>query len=136
MEEFRVEFYSDFCEVDKYSILMTDFIVKNNSDLSSEERFNINFALRELMNNAVEHGNCSDPQKKIFCTVISREKRITLIVEDEGDGFDLSQEIFDNTKRDDLENRRRGIWVLKKLGFDVVVKKNKVTAQYKREGKE
>ncbi|SDY22842.1 ATP-binding protein [Tindallia californiensis] len=135
MKEFRVEFYSDFCEVDKHSILVTDFVVDHNGNLSSEERFNINFALRELMNNAVEHGNLSDPQKKIICTATSEEECITLIVQDEGDGFDLFQKNFDDTKRDDLENRRRGIWLLEKLGFDVVVEKNKVIAQYKREGK-
>ena len=46
---------------------------------------------RELLKNAVEHGNHSNPDLKIMCTIEMHENnKVTLSVEDSGDGFQYS----------------------------------------------
>lgn len=130
MREYEVEFASDFEGADYYSILLTNYIEKHYDNLTSEESFNINFALRELLNNAVEHGNQNDPDKKVSCIVSGSENGITIIVKDEGTGFTIKDFGRHQTEQADLEIRKRGLWLLGKLGFTVEVKGNNVIAHY------
>ncbi len=45
--------------------------------------------LRELLNNAIEHGNYNISRKKVTCSILHiRDKKFQVIVEDEGRGFD------------------------------------------------
>ncbi|RQD70307.1 MAG: ATP-binding protein [Tindallia sp. MSAO_Bac2] len=130
MREYQVEFISDFKEADYYSVLLTTYIEKHYDHITAEESFNINFALRELLNNAVEHGNHNDPEKKVRCIVSGSENGITIIVKDEGDGFTIRDVQRQQPEQADLEIRKRGLWLLDKLGFTVEVEGNNVTAHY------
>jgi len=53
----------------------------------AEISFGLELAARESLNNAVLHGNCSDPGKAIQLELRGARKWITLSVEDEGKGF-------------------------------------------------
>lgn len=63
-----------------------------------QEEENIKVIARELFLNAVDHGNCNDPQKTIRCTAELLEPAgIKITVTDEGDGFNYEkfrQEIY------------------------------------------
>ncbi len=51
-------------------------------------RFAAELLLRELLTNAVIHGCRSDPSRQVVCVVRWRARRLTIAVEDDGDGFD------------------------------------------------
>lgn len=51
----------------------------------------IGIAVRECMVNAVVHGNRYNLRKKIRLTVSQSADRLTIVIVDEGDGFDASQ---------------------------------------------
>ncbi len=55
-----------------------------------EEQHQIAMAVRECMVNAVVHGNRYSKKKKVHLDIERSEKSLTVIVGDEGEGFDLS----------------------------------------------
>jgi len=74
-----------------------------------EEDANIILVLRELINNAIEHGNKKD--KNLIVTVIithMADKRFKIVVEDEGNGFDYNS-INYRLSDDPTQVRNRGL---------------------------
>ncbi len=79
----------------------------------SDAQYWIWLATQEALNNAIEHGNKMDTNKKVQLkvTVDAGEFRIT--VKDEGDGFDLSK-VPDPTKPENiLKTSGRGLFYMK-----------------------
>jgi serine/threonine-protein kinase RsbW len=50
----------------------------------------IGMAVRECMVNAVVHGNRYNTRKRVHFQVLKGEGRLTIVIRDEGEGFDLS----------------------------------------------
>src|SRR5215470_9971499 len=50
----------------------------------------IGMAVRESMVNAVVHGNRYNSRKKVHLSITKAPDRLTIVIADEGDGFDLS----------------------------------------------
>lgn len=50
----------------------------------------LGMAVRESMVNAVAHGNRYNSRKKVHLTVSKASDHLTVVIEDEGEGFDLS----------------------------------------------
>lgn len=70
--------------------------------------FELKLVLRELLINAVEHGNQKLYERKISCHVnATSEPRCKLVVEDEGGGFDHNS-VNVEMPEDPLQNRNRG----------------------------
>ena len=70
--------------------------------------------LKELVINAIEHGNNFDENKKVYVTFKNLKDKLIITVEDEGDGFDWID--FLDNKCLDLEGeeeRGRGIVMTK-----------------------
>lgn len=88
--------------------------------------FNINFMLREVMNNAVEHGNKFDEKKKVSCEIHLVDSTLIFEVEDEGDGIDLSSTPFSPDNDYILRERHRGMKVIEDLNFKVSVMDNRI----------
>ncbi len=55
-----------------------------------EQLHQLGLAVRETMVNAVVHGNRYSARKKVHVTVIKAADRLTIVIADEGDGFDPS----------------------------------------------
>jgi serine/threonine-protein kinase RsbW len=56
------------------------------------KEFDIELSLREALGNAVVHGNQEDPEKKVHIRVrCGRGKGISIIVADQGKGFDFGK---------------------------------------------
>ena len=55
-----------------------------------EQLHQLGLAVRETMVNAVVHGNRYSSRKKVHVTVIKAHDRLTIVIADEGDGFDPS----------------------------------------------
>jgi anti-sigma regulatory factor (Ser/Thr protein kinase) len=51
--------------------------------------FNFRLVLDETIQNAILHGNCSDPHKTVSVTIQGHKKKIDMVVTDEGCGFSL-----------------------------------------------
>lgn len=89
--------------------------------------FKINFLLRELLNNAVEHGNKFSLEKKVMCRILQDGNYLILEVKDEGDGIILSNQTFDSDDADILlRDRKRGFPLLIEMAFRVDVAGNQV----------
>ena len=55
-----------------------------------DDQYRIGMAVRECMVNAVVHGNRYNARKKVHLTVSRSPDRLTIVISDEGEGFDLS----------------------------------------------
>ncbi len=114
-----------------------DYVAKQIKDITeyfkidAQTVFYINIVLRELMLNAIEHGNNENYDKivEIIFSLHLLDKICILSIKDEGDGFDwknLSKRIGDE---DILRNRHRGIFIVENLAEKIDIKKNKISVQ-------
>lgn len=78
-----------------------------------DRRYQIGLAVRESVVNAVVHGNSYSDQKKVRLSVSKAPDRLTVLVADEGQGFDAS-EVPDPLDPQQLLNRSgRGILLIR-----------------------
>ncbi len=56
--------------------------------LDEDDLYRVGIAIRECMVNAVVHGNRYNSRKKVHLKVERTPDRLTVVVQDEGDGFD------------------------------------------------
>ena len=73
------------------SVELADRIVRRFSlkaGCTEQQQSEISLAVREVVANAVFHGNAGDAGKKVSLAVEVREKGIVICVRDEGQGFD------------------------------------------------
>ena len=77
----------------------------------------------EAVTNAIEHGNDSDPTKKVIIDFRLNGKRAELWVEDEGEGF-KREDIADPLDTENLlEDGGRGIFLIERLADEVAYEK-------------
>lgn len=77
-------------------------------------RESLRLILDEAITNAMEHGNRWNPEKKISVNIKKTENCINVMISDEGDGFQFSQNFFQVTQPP-LKDRGRGIQLIKYL---------------------
>ncbi|ABZ84243.1 hypothetical protein HM1_1673 [Heliomicrobium modesticaldum Ice1] len=120
---------STFAAVDQsIRAVMTDIREKGPA-ISGKQVFVVDLALRELLNNAVEHGNKLDPAKQVRCCLSLDEKSVRLDVWDEGTGFCLEKAVDDDVLQDLMRERNRGLEIIGLMGFSITVIGNHVVAQ-------
>ena len=56
--------------------------------LDEDDLYRVGIAIRECMVNAVVHGNRYNSRKKVHLKVARTDDRLTIVVGDEGEGFD------------------------------------------------
>ena len=89
-------------------------------DLSDEVYGNVLVATMEATNNAIIHGNNSDPQKNVKIEIHLEKKQLKVHIEDQGRGFDFSS-IPDPTSPENLEKiNGRGIFLMERLSDDIL----------------
>ncbi|MGO9482725.1 MAG: ATP-binding protein [Candidatus Kryptoniota bacterium] len=96
-------------------------------NLSESDKHNLLVSASEAVNNAMVHGNKNDPAKKVLLDVDYRDKEVTLVVEDEGGGFnpkDLPDPLLPENL---LKPSGRGIHIMKSL-------MDSVAFEFKRHG--
>jgi len=87
--------------------------------LNEDSYGNILVAVTEAVNNAIYHGNQSNPSKKVHVGFETTPKSISFSVRDEGPGFDYTS-LPDPTDPENLEKPSgRGIFLMKHLADDV-----------------
>lgn len=80
---------------------------------------NILIALTEAVNNAIHHGNKSNPTKEVFVQFLSEGSVLSFIVEDEGPGFDYNN-LPDPTDPQNIEKPHgRGVFLMRNLADEI-----------------
>ncbi len=80
--------------------------------------FRINFMLREVLNNAVEHGNKFHENKVIFIEIVLDKNLLITKVKDEGEGIVLNPSHEHNMEYI-LRERNRGITLVRQYQFQL-----------------
>jgi anti-sigma regulatory factor (Ser/Thr protein kinase) len=65
-----------------------EFRRKNKALLDCVNYFPAELLLREALTNAVVHGCQADPRRQVRCTLRLKDRRLLIVVEDDGAGFD------------------------------------------------
>ena len=76
---------------------------------------NISICIDELLNNALIHGNDLDETKKIFLKIVFDHEKLTLSVEDEGDGFDYKNLLTESAENPQTLPTKRGLFIVNYL---------------------
>ena len=128
MLTFRIEINSTFEDVD-FAVNQISKFLKNKDIIDSGNNFlYVIFTVRELIINAVEHGNKMIPDKKILCQLSYSEAKIRIQVKDEGIGFILPDFVSQPDTTTAKSVRGRGLTIINKMGFKLTVKKNQIVA--------
>ena len=89
-------------------------------ELSDEVYGNVLVATMEATNNAIIHGNNSDPEKIVKIEMLMDKKELKVYIEDQGQGFDYST-VPDPTAPENLEKiNGRGIFLMERLSDEIV----------------
>jgi serine/threonine-protein kinase RsbW len=82
--------------------------------------FEIEQALREALNNAIEHGSAHDPSKQIECCVAcDHERGMLIVVRDAGPGFDPASIPSPIMGQNIFSTGGRGIYLINQLMDEV-----------------
>lgn len=95
--------------------------------------FGVRLSLEEALVNAIKHGNRMDPAKKVYIACELTDDEVTVVIEDQGDGFKI-EEVPDPTEDDNLEKPGgRGIMLIRSFmtGFEYNEKGNQLTMSKK-----
>lgn len=93
--------------------IIRDMSAKLN--LQEEKYYDIHICCTEAVNNAIEHGNKFDTDKKVSFELIACEKAIEVIVKDEGNGFDPNAVANPLDEENIFKPSGRGIFIIKEL---------------------
>ena len=81
--------------------------------LSETARYRLQFVVHEALTNAVVHGNGTDPSKPVTATCRFEPHQVTVIVEDEGNGFDPDSVPDPTTDSNILRESGRGVFLMR-----------------------
>ncbi len=89
-------------------------------DLSDELYGNVMVATMEATNNAIIHGNKSNPEKKVKILFLLEKNELKIHIEDQGKGFEYSTGP-DPTAPGNLEKiNGRGIFLMERLSDEIL----------------
>ncbi|MCK4889409.1 MAG: ATP-binding protein [Candidatus Aminicenantes bacterium] len=96
----------------EFTVFILNFL-KNILKISDDDMFKIEISLREVINNAIIHGNKSDPNKRVFLDFEWKNRILKLTVTDQNtDKIDFN-EMFERIKsKDVLSLNGRGIMIM------------------------
>lgn len=121
---------STFEAVD-YEVMKLCYLIKRNyRNLSDQFLFVIEFALREVFNNAIEHGNELNPELFVEYNIFIDQKGISLELKDEGREFEITKDFNFERFEDITQNRNRGIQTIKDLGFSIEISDGDTYLEY------
>jgi len=97
----------------EFTVFILTFL-KNILSISDDDMFKIEISLREVINNAIIHGNKSDPGKRVYLDFEWEKNLIILTVTDENEApVDFNSILQKIEKRDLLSFNGRGILIMR-----------------------
>jgi serine/threonine-protein kinase RsbW len=96
--------------------------VAGAAGFDEDEQYKLSMAVREVLINALEHGNRGDLHKPIGLGFSLLDDRLVVEVHDEGKGFDISQ--VPDPRQDEclLKTSGRGLFLVRCFADDLRVK--------------
>lgn len=83
-----------------------------DAGMSEEDQHRLGMAVRESMVNAVVHGNRYSAHKKVAVNILLQPDRLTVRIEDEGEGFELKSVPDPLAEENLLRQSGRGILLI------------------------
>lgn len=104
---------SDLSELKKVEDFLSDIL--NEFDLAQKYFNKIYLCVSEAVVNSIKHGNKSDTNKTVSIGINCDVNEINVLIEDEGEGFDIN--VIENpTLKTNLKNESgRGIFIIKNM---------------------
>lgn len=103
------------------------FLQKINSEYTIDDgtMYRLLVSCTEAVNNAIIHGNKSDPGKKVVIRCSIGKKYMTMRIKDEGEGFDPDTLQDPREEKNLMKENGRGFFLMRSLMDSVSVKKIK-----------
>ncbi len=115
--EGAVKIPSDMTNIYRAERLVDSISEKLN--IGDEQYGNILVCIVEAVSNAIQHGNQNDVTKIVYLSYSYNKGKLSFIVEDEGQGFDLDK-VPDPTLPENVENiKGRGIFLIRHLSDEI-----------------
>lgn len=88
-----------------------------------EDLHKIGMAVRECMVNAVVHGNRYNARKKVFFQLLKGAEHVTVVIRDEGEGFDMQTLPDPLAEENLLRQSGRGLLLIQAFMDDVRIQR-------------
>ncbi len=95
-----------------------------DKNVSEEVIFDVHVGFEEALRNAMIHGNKSHSQKKVKIETEITDEWVVIIVEDEGEGFDLASLPDPTIEENLLKESGRGVYLIRHLMDEVRYENN------------
>ncbi len=93
--------------------------LRRHCPIADDAFSNLMIALTEAVNNAIVHGNRSDPARSVRYRVECLDDAVRCVVEDEGEGFDPATLADPTDPENLLRESGRGVFIIRSLMRDV-----------------
>lgn len=123
------EFNSSFFDVDSEAKRICALLKCSCPAVTQKLLFIMDYTLRELFNNAVEHGNGLQSSRMVKYQLRFTGEFLEISVADEGNGFVLPPENKEVTSEMGLSERNRGLSSLKTIGFELNINRNGINVR-------
>ena len=121
-KEISFEISSEHKNVDRIVRETREYLTQHKLEVFSEFKI----VLREMLINAIEHGNKNDCNKEVCIFADCEEQTISVEIRDEGDGFNL-EEVADPTSPENIKMESgRGLHIIRSLSEQIECKKNSI----------
>lgn len=101
------------CPADAVRVIDAIAVELSAHGFDRKEQFAVRLAMDEAMANAIRHGNCNDPGKRVTVEFSVDDRQCWIRVSDEGGGFD-PQRVPDPTRDENLERPcGRGVMLMR-----------------------
>lgn len=87
--------------------------VAQEAGFQEDDLHKIGMAVRESIVNAVVHGNRYNRRKKVHLSVLHGKDRLTIVIGDEGEGFDIGRLPDPLAEHNLLQQSGRGIFLIR-----------------------
>jgi anti-sigma regulatory factor (Ser/Thr protein kinase) len=123
LENYQLEISSSLENINQVEQLLDT--VREELNVRDDIYGNMMVAITEAVNNAIIHGNASDPKKKVRISVAKENDHVIIFyVKDEGKGFEFNN-LPDPTAPENLEKPTgRGVFLMTNLSDLVVFSDN------------
>jgi serine/threonine-protein kinase RsbW len=101
--------------------IVTEGVIQflQDTEWSPDELGWIELALREALANGIRHGCNGDPSKHVECSVTCESEDLTIVVRDQGEGFDLSAVPDPIDEANLMRTSGRGVFLIRQLMDEV-----------------
>ena len=97
--------------------------VLEQSRLPEDVRYWVLLAVREVLVNAVAHGNRFGPAKKVSLRILNGERKLEIEVGDEGDGFDAECVPDPKIDRNLQKQSGRGLMIARSFLDEIMIER-------------